>query len=139
MSAIFEKTIKTEARELIILCSEVHQFLETNLMPDEVLYKLDLSVEEMVTNVVKYGYNPPSAENEVRIKVEILPKQSVTLTIEDSGHEFDPVAFDEPDTSGTIAEREVGGMGIHLTRNMCDNMHYKREENKNILTVIVNL
>lgn len=135
----FEKTINTDMIELIGFFSEFHAYLVANSVSEELMYKLDLTVEEMVTNVVKYGYTPAAEDNKVTIRAKILSGQTAELVIEDEGHEFDPVAFDEPDVSGTIAEREVGGMGIHLARSMADEMVYKRVDNKNILMVKVNL
>ncbi len=133
----FSAVIKTDFSELEEVSCRVHDFLVAADVSDEVTYKIELALEEMVTNVIKYGYAPPNPDNSVRINVNIHC-DSVSLRIEDSGHEFDPLAAPTPDISGELDKRPVGGVGIHLTRNMTDAMEYIRRHDKNILKIQVN-
>jgi sigma-B regulation protein RsbU (phosphoserine phosphatase) len=57
------------------------------------------------------------------------------FTIVDSGSPFDPTAQEEADTSLSVEDRPIGGLGIHLVRQLMDSINYERTEGKNILTL----
>lgn len=138
MCELLARTIKTELGELIKLSSEVHSFLETCHVSSDTVYKIDLALEEMCTNVIKYGYDHISPDNSVTVEID-KNHERVCLTISDRGHAFDPVAYDHPELDEDISGRPVGGVGIHLTRSMVDAMNYCRKDDKNILEIKVNL
>lgn len=133
----FEATINTSFGQLEETGVAAHGFLAANLVSPEVSYKIELALEEMVTNIIKYGYDKPSEENTAHIRIEIN-SSSVVMTLIDSGHEFNPLKMQAPDTSKDLNSRPIGGVGIHLTRNMTSKMEYRREKEKNILEITVN-
>ncbi len=94
---------------------------------------LTLAIEEAVVNVMTYAY-PPGTEGEVDIEV-IADNQNVTFIISDSGKPFDPTIREEVDTTLPAEERPIGGLGIHLIKQIMDDMHYERKDNRNILTL----
>ena len=94
---------------------------------------LNLALEEAVTNVILYAY-PKGADGLVTIEA-ILREKSLDFIVSDSGRSFDPTAVPEVDTDKSLDERPIGGLGIHLVRSIMDDVHYKRTDGKNYLSM----
>ena len=94
---------------------------------------LNLALEEAVTNVILYAY-PKGADGLVTIEA-ILREKSLDFIVSDSGRPFDPTAVPEVDTDKSLDERPIGGLGIHLVRSIMDEVHYKRTDEKNYLSM----
>ena len=138
MGKSFSLKIGNDLNELAGLCHEVHNFLEEEKVPASPIYKIDLSLEEMLTNVIKYGYDDNS-RHEISVSLQ-LDQNRILLKMRDDGHEFNPLLEAPPsDLSGELEERQVGGMGILLTRSMVDDISYSRDGNLNAVTVSVNI
>jgi len=134
----FSLKIGNDLNELAGLCHEVHNFLEEEKAPASPIYKIDLALEEMLTNVIKYGYDD-DARHEISVSLQ-LDQNRILLEMRDDGHEFNPLLEAPPsDLSGELEERRVGGMGILLTRSMVDAISYSRDGNLNAVTVSVNI
>lgn len=98
---------------------------------------LNLAMEEAVVNVMDYAY-PEGTEGEVDIEA-IADETQLHFTISDSGKPFDPTAKEEVDTTLSAEERPIGGLGIHLIRQLMDNISYERKDGKNILRLSKNI
>ena len=91
------------------------------------------TVDELVANIVDYS-------NSDYLDVEIVrDDKSITLRFRDGGIPFNPLKKDPPDISLPMEEREIGGLGIFLARNMSDEIGYERKDGKNILTIKKNM
>jgi serine/threonine-protein kinase RsbW len=130
-------TIANTIEDMSRLCAEFHTFLAEAKLQSSTIYALDLALEEMITNIIKYSYDD-HRDHAIKVEVE-LAEESVYMLIEDDGHEFDPLSQNAPDLDLDIADREVGGVGIFLTLNMVNEINYSREDNKNRLRITVNL
>ena len=97
---------------------------------------LNLAFEEAVTNVMMYAY-PEGASGSVNLKA-ILKEECVEFVLWDKGIPFDPTAAPEADTTLGVEERAIGGLGIHLVRNIMDSISYENKNGMNILTMIKN-
>jgi anti-sigma regulatory factor (Ser/Thr protein kinase) len=104
-----------------------------NGLDDRLLPKIELVIEEVLTNLVKYAYKDRGGEAEVACFPR--PDGCFCLQLTDWGAAFDPLKLPEPDTSAPMEERQVGGLGIHLVKKMAHHLEYRREDGKNILTV----
>ena len=96
------------------------------------LFQIELSLEEIFTNVVSYGYDD-SLEHEIEI---IFSKDGGAITIEvaDDGRPFDPLqGAPKMDTESSLKERRVGGAGIELTKQMMTDVRYHRDDGRNHL------
>ena len=102
-----------------------------------VAMSLNLAMEEAVVNVIDYAY-PEGTEGEVNIEA-IAEGAQLHFIISDSGKPFDPTAKEEVDTTLTAEERPIGGLGIHLIRQIMDNITYERKNEKNILRLSKNI
>ena len=98
---------------------------------------LNLAMEEAVVNVMDYAY-PAGTEGEVNIEA-IADETQLHFIISDSGKPFDPTAKEEVDTTLSAEERPIGGLGIHLIRQLMDDISYERRDDKNILRLSKNI
>ena len=117
--------------------SEIVAFLmaSPDMPKDEDLrFKIELSVEEAVENVVQYAYEGGIGWLEAGTS---LDDQSLILTIElrDAGVPFNPLEKDDPDITLPADERPVGGLGIYLCKRMMDSISYKYEDGNNVLVM----
>ena len=92
---------------------------------------LNLALEEAVTNVIMYAY-PEGTKGTVALDASIRGK-SLTFILTDGGKPFDPTAKAEVDINAPVEERPIGGLGIHLVRQIMDEVRYERADNNNIL------
>ena len=97
------------------------------------VFNLNLALEEAVSNVIMYAY-PEGTEGMVDVDAVVDGKQ-VTFVITDSGKPFDPTAKEEVNINTGMAERPIGGLGIHLVRTIMDTVSYERKGENNILTI----
>jgi sigma-B regulation protein RsbU (phosphoserine phosphatase) len=95
--------------------------------------KLNLAIEEAVVNVMNYAY-PAGVKGDVDIEAQIND-ELLKFVISDSGTPFDPTAKAEVDTTLSAEERGIGGLGIHLIRQIMDTINYERVDGKNVLTL----
>ena len=94
---------------------------------------LNLAIEEAVVNVMEYAY-PEGQQGDVEIEVT-ADQQWMTFVITDTGIAFDPTKKEDADTTLSAEERPIGGLGIFMVRQLMDVIDYKREGNKNVLTL----
>lgn len=92
---------------------------------------LQVSLDEVLSNIIAYGY-ADMAEHEILVRLAIVGG-TLIAEIEDDGLPFDPTRAPAPDLSGDIAQRKVGGLGIHLVRSLNGKMSYERVGGKNRL------
>ncbi|MCR5659800.1 MAG: SpoIIE family protein phosphatase [Bacteroidales bacterium] len=99
----------------------------------EAVFNLNLALEEAVSNVIMYAY-PEGTEGIVDIDAMVDGKR-ISFVITDSGKPFDPTAKEEVNINTGMAERPIGGLGIHLVRTIMDTVSYERKGENNILTI----
>lgn len=127
----------------ITLPNDVQAITELGMFVDEVCenvgfdmsttFKLNLAIEEAVVNVMSYAY-PAGTKGDVDIDAEADDEQ-LKFVISDSGTPFDPTQKGEVDTTLSAEERGIGGLGIHLIRQIMDTINYERVDGKNVLTL----
>jgi len=80
-------------------------------------------------NVIRYGH-PEGGKHEILVWLS-LEQDCVIATVEDDGLPFNPLEAPEPDLYSPIETRQVGGLGIHLIRNVTDGLEYRRDGDRN--------
>lgn len=125
--------LKNNLRELERLSQMVNEFGEAHRLSPKVLYALNLSLDEILTNVIYYGYDDTN-EHHIIIRIS-LKDEELTAEVEDDGKPFNPLEAAKPDLEKPLEERQVGGLGIHLVMNLMDTVEYKRQGNKNLLVM----
>lgn len=104
-------------------------------LPVSVAASLNLVLEEAVVNVIQYAY-PEGEEGTLTIDVEWKEQeQLLQFTLSDAGKPFDPTAVPDADTSLSVEERPIGGLGIFLIRQMMDCVEYRYYNNRNVLVM----
>ena len=99
----------------------------------EMIMNLNLVMEEMVVNVIDYAY-PEGKEADIELLAKSDGKE-LTFVLSDQGREFDPTAKEDSDMSENPAERQLGGMGIFIVKNIMNKVTYQRLDGKNLLTM----
>jgi serine/threonine-protein kinase RsbW len=97
----------------------------------ELEFKVELVLEEVLTNVIHYAYPEEAGEMEVACTIE--DDQNFCFRVTDWGIPFNPLERPDPELSEDISERQVGGLGIYLVRHLVDDLSYERQEGKNTL------
>lgn len=100
----------------------------------EQVSRLELAVEEWVVNLCRHAY--PGGEGPIDVAV-LEGRDNLTVEIADYGPPFDPTASPEPDVNAPLAEREPGGLGLLLMRRMTDEVRYRRDGPRNVVTLRV--
>ena len=126
-------TLKNDIREVSQLSSFQKAFYEKMNLEKSLARQLRLAVEEAVVNVIEYAY-PPNTEGTVEVTM-MYDSHRLKVLIVDAGMPFDPTAEKKVDTTLSAEERRVGGLGIHLVRELMDSINYERINGHNILTL----
>ena len=103
-----------------------------SLTPD-IVFNLNLVLEEAVVNVINYAY--PKEEHQSIYLSARLHEGSIILVLTDTGKEFDPTMAPEADVTLSAEDRQIGGLGIFLIRQIMNEVRYERIEGKNVLTL----
>ena len=111
----------------------VDGILEALDCPPSTQMQIDVAVEELYANITHYAYAP--GEGPVTIRAEAEPDRIVAITFVDQGMPYDPLARPDPDIALPVAERPIGGLGIYMVKNSMDDVTYRREDNRNVLTI----
>ena len=96
--------------------------------------QIDIAVEEIFVNIAHYAYSPEVGKATIRVEVQPEPP-TVVLTFLDQGVPYDPLAKADPDVSLSAEERQVGGLGIFMVKKSMDDVQYRYENGRNILTL----
>ena len=134
MSANLSLKVKSDREELDGITSAVEAFSADEDWSTDLLFRINLVIEELVLNIIDYGYDDNDHEIELSFNSDA---NSVTVDITDEGRAFDPLNdAPEPDVNSPLEERHVGGLGVYLARTMMDELTYRRENSRNHLTLV---
>ena len=125
--------IKNDISEISKLATFVEELSEELNLTPELNFNLNLVLEEAVSNVILYAYG-----KEVQKEIALLANMSnnnLIFVLTDSGKEFDPTKVPDADVTLSAEEREIGGLGIFLIRQIMDMVEYQRIDGKNVLTM----
>ena len=120
----------SEINKLAIFIEELGE--ELNLAPD-LVFNLNLVLEEAVSNVILYAY--PKGESQEISLVANATENNLVFLLTDYGKEFDPTQAPDADVTLSAEERQIGGLGIFLIRQIMNTVEYQRIDGKNVLTL----
>ena len=103
----------------------------------DIAFKVDLVLDELFTNIVRYGYDD-NGFHEIVVRFK-GGHDRIRISIEDDARHFNPLLAPEVDIDAPASERRIGGLGIHLVRNLMDQVRYQRRPVGNRLIVIKRL
>jgi serine/threonine-protein kinase RsbW len=111
-------------------------FAEAAALSPRTAHRLTVVCEELATNVAMHGAAGPDGATYIEITVDRFPAH-LAVTVEDDGRPFDPLGLAAPDTGLSLEEREIGGLGIHLVRNLVRSIAYERRAGCNRLSAVL--
>ena len=130
----FELTLEATVENL----TPVMAFLEEHLEEAECSMKAQMQIavaaEEIYVNIAHYAYAPGTGEATVRM--EITDERTAVIAFLDRGVPFDPLAKPDPDVTLSAEERDIGGLGIYMTKKTMDDVRYENRDGQNILTLV---
>lgn len=128
-----ELKLKNQVGELERVNTFVAEICEELHLDSELQMNLNLVMEEMVSNVIFYAY-PQGATADIELLAESDGKE-LTFVLSDQGVAFDPTQKEDADVDVNPADRELGGMGIYIVKNIMNQVTYQRLKGKNLLTM----
>ena len=131
---VSEQEFDADAERLHEVTDFVDGFLDGIDCPMKIRMQIAVAAEEIFINIANYAYAPRNGKASVRLESEMSPK-SVTISFIDGGKPFDPTAKPDPDVTLSAEEREIGGLGIFMTKKIMDEVRYEYAGGKNILTM----
>ena len=130
-----EITVRAAPEQIDAVMDFVNRQLDVLSCPEETRVDLDVAVDELLSNIIRYAYGSETGTVTVRVETQLEPK-ALILTFLDQGAPFDPLAEERPDTTSLPArERPMGGLGLYLVRSLVDEITYARRDGQNVLTV----
>lgn len=129
-----EFSLKNDLAEIQLLAEAVELFGEEKGLSPKVLFQVNLALDELLTNTISYGY-PEGGEHALLVRFTLEEEKDLLIEIRDNGFPFNPLEREEPDINQDIDERPIGGLGIHLVRQMMDEIEYRWEDDHNVLVM----
>jgi len=126
-----------DLKDIETVMAAFEDFAEQHDIPSAVTMRFNVVFDELLNNIVSYGFVDGS-DQEIDIKIELLGSRLAVIIVDD-GIPFNPLSKETPDISVSIEDREIGGLGIHIVRNLVDEVSYQRRIDKNILTMVKRL
>ena len=133
-----EKSISNSIEKLEELVSWLTQWLSDHDVSGSIAYKLRFAMEEITTNAVYYGF-PTGTSGTVTVRIhEDVRHEKYRLDILDDGEAFNPLEeAPEADPTLELDDRELGGLGVFLVKNLSEDCSYMRENGWNHLTIVI--
>ena len=133
-----ELELEADVRNLPEVQGFIEEKLEAAGCPMKIQLQINIAVEEIFVNISEYAYTPDKGKAIVRVEIP-AGKDEARITFTDWGIPYDPVAREDPDVTLPAEEREIGGLGIFMTKKAMDDVVYERKDGKNILTLKKNI
>ena len=130
-----EMDIEAVTENLPNVLTFVDERLERVDCPKRTQMQIDVAVEEIFVNIASYAYAPDKGNATVRVEVLENPLM-VSITFIDRGIPYDPLSKKDPDVTLPAEQREVGGLGIFMTKKIMDDVAYEYKDGSNILKLV---
>jgi len=130
MSNHLQLRINKDLTEIARLHAEFEKFAAPLGLSEKMIFQVDLALDEIVTNIIQHGFDQHGYDQDDNppIAVDIaLEGDIIKIEIIDMARPFDPLSVPAPDLDAPIADRPVGGLGIHLVKSMMDEVSYQRK------------
>ena len=129
-----ELTVDAAVENIEVVTDFVNEQLEALHCPVKAQTQIAIAIDELFGNIARYAYTPDIGKATVRFSVEENPL-AVIITFIDHGVPFNPLEHVDPDTHASAEERQIGGLGIFLTKMTMDSITCAYEQQQNILTI----
>ncbi len=125
--------LRNNLSELKRMSDAVSAWCRGNNISSAAEFHVNLALDEIISNVIRYGWKD-LGEHQLNVRLSLL-NDEVTVEVEDDATPFNPLEVPVPDLNRPLEERTVGGLGIHLVRQVMDGLEYQRLDGKNLLVM----
>ena len=125
--------IDPDLSEIALLADKMMEFGAENAIPESLIRKINLAIDELLTNTIVHGVNGAHSPS-IDVRAKRLDA-GIEIVIEDDAPAFNPLEQDAPNIEATLEDRPIGGLGIHIVRSLIDEVSYCRAEGKNRVTL----
>ena len=130
-----EYRLRGDLADLDTVHRAISDLAQRHALPEDVTIPLRLALDELITNVVEHGFDRHALGERYLVLRLDAASDVVQATIEDNGIPFDPTVAAAAEPGGALDDRPIGGLGLHLVRRSIDRMHYRRDGERNVLTI----
>ena len=128
-----ELSLVNDLREIGAAAAKIDAFCEARGLSPQIAYAVNLSIDEVLTNTISYGYDD-DAEHRIDLTLRVAGETLVVVIVDD-GRTFDSSSAQDPDVEATLEERALGGLGLFLVQQMMDDVAYRRRDDRNVITL----
>jgi anti-sigma regulatory factor (Ser/Thr protein kinase) len=132
-----ELSLMADIVEIARVQQAIEQFSEETSTAAGITQKMSIILDELLNNTISYGFEDPRG-HEIHVAIE-LNDDHVTMRVSDDGIPFNPFTHIDPDTSLSAEEREIGGLGVMLVKELTDSHAYQRLSDRNVVTLTIKL
>lgn len=129
-----ELTLEATPENIPVITAFVDEQLERYDCPMKAQAQIDIAIDELFGNIVRYAYHPEVGSATVQVEV-INEPLAVVITFIDQGKPYDPLAKEDPNVTLSAEEREVGGLGIYIVKKSMSEITYEYKDGRNILKI----
>jgi len=132
-----EISISADIAEIARVQQATDEFVDKTNIGVAATQKMGIILDELLNNTISYGFDDPRG-HEIHVNIE-LNNDHISLRVSDDGVPFNPFTHSDPDTSLSIEEREIGGLGVMLVKKLTDSQAYQRLSDRNVVTLTIEL
>ncbi len=125
--------VKNQLSELERVSHMVEAFGTAHGIAPKAVFQLNLALDELLTNVISYAYTDGAA-HEIVVQLTLCAGE-IAVEVVDDGRAFNPLEVRPPALDAPLVDRSIGGLGMHLVRQVVDRLEYRRQEGKNVLVL----
>ena len=108
------------------------KFAAANAIPEAATWPVQVALDELLSNTVRCGHRERADDRLIEVRFHLLDGVLEVAVVDDAAP-FNPLEVPEPDTTGTLEEREIGGLGVHIVKKLMDAVEYERKDGRNCL------
>lgn len=132
---LLQTPLPADLSALAVLADQVEEAVTGSGLPLDLSFKLNVALDEIITNIVSYGAVDGVGPLSIEVTLRQFPDR-LEADVTDNGVAFDPLSVPPPDVTAAMEDRTIGGLGIHLVRNLMDKVAYSREGERNRLKLV---
>jgi serine/threonine-protein kinase RsbW len=137
MDVISHVTAPAQLENLEDLVAFVSKCAREGGLDQKRISEIEIATEEAFVNVISYAYKEAGRAGEIAVSCGFENGDNFLIEVTDSGMPFNVLSAADPDTSSDISDRKIGGLGIFLMKKLMDEVRYRYEGGKNVLTLVI--